>query len=50
MLLVTPAVGAELREARFGDDAPLDGAGSRQARAVAGGLPRSDRQARAESR
>ncbi|MFH8985566.1 histidine phosphatase family protein [Streptomyces varsoviensis] len=50
VLLVTPAVGAELREARFGDDAPLDGAGSRQARAVAGGLPRSDRQARAESR
>ncbi|MEV0261820.1 histidine phosphatase family protein [Streptomyces sp. NPDC050617] len=50
VMLVSPAVNADLRQARFGDDAPLDGAGSRQARAAAGGLPRSDRQVRAATR
>ncbi|MFB8182119.1 histidine phosphatase family protein [Streptomyces sp. NPDC055966] len=35
VMLVAPAVGAELREARFGNDGPLDDAGLRAARAVA---------------
>ncbi|MEV4868226.1 histidine phosphatase family protein [Streptomyces syringium] len=38
--LLSPAMGAALREARFDDGAPLDDAGVRQARAAAGGLPR----------
>ncbi|MEV0277922.1 histidine phosphatase family protein [Streptomyces sp. NPDC050610] len=50
VMLVSPAVNADLRQARFGDDSPLDGAGSLQARAAAGGLPRSDRLMRAGTR
>ncbi|MEV6778660.1 histidine phosphatase family protein [Streptomyces syringium] len=38
--LLSPAMSAALREARFDDGAPLDDAGVRQARAAAGGLPR----------
>lgn len=41
--LVSPAMNAALREARFAGDAPLDAAGLRQARSAAGAVPTSDR-------
>ncbi|GAA2748720.1 histidine phosphatase family protein [Kitasatospora cinereorecta] len=39
VMLIAPAAGAELREARFGADGPLDEAGRTAARAAAGALP-----------
>ncbi|MER5436223.1 histidine phosphatase family protein [Streptomyces sp. NPDC002588] len=39
LVLVSPALTAALREARFDDGCPLDAAGLRQARAAAGSLP-----------
>lgn len=39
MMLVTPALSASLREARFDEDGALDAAGVRDARAAAGALP-----------
>ncbi|MGC4925150.1 histidine phosphatase family protein [Streptomyces sp. DT117] len=41
VMLVSPAMNAALREARFDGDAPLDRAGERSARAAAGAVPRS---------
>ncbi|MEW2071850.1 histidine phosphatase family protein, partial [Streptomyces sp. NPDC007346] len=40
VMLVSPAMNAALREARFDGDAPLDRAGERSARAAASALPR----------
>ncbi|MFC9177024.1 MULTISPECIES: histidine phosphatase family protein [unclassified Streptomyces] len=42
VMLVSPAMNAALREARFDGDAPLDRAGERSARAAAAAVPRSD--------
>ncbi|MFG3224685.1 histidine phosphatase family protein [Kitasatospora sp. NPDC048194] len=39
VIFIAPSVGAELREARFGDDAPPEEAGLAAARAAAGALP-----------
>ncbi|WP_105968085.1 histidine phosphatase family protein [Streptomyces geranii] len=39
VLLISPAISAALREARFDDDCPLDASGLRLARAAAGTLP-----------
>lgn len=39
VMLVSPAMNAGLREARFEGDGPLDAAGARQARAAANALP-----------
>lgn len=41
VMLVSPAMNAALREARFDGDAPLDRAGERSARAAAAAVPRS---------
>ncbi|MFJ7327538.1 histidine phosphatase family protein [Streptomyces cyaneofuscatus] len=41
VMLVSPAMNAALREARFDGDAPLDRAGERSARAAAPAVPRS---------
>jgi len=38
-MLISPAISAALREARFDDDCPLDASGLRLARAAAGTLP-----------
>ncbi|MEV6164831.1 histidine phosphatase family protein [Streptomyces sp. NPDC052052] len=43
VMLISPAVNAALREARFDGDAPLDAAGVRQARAAAAAVPVADR-------
>ncbi|MFB7620992.1 histidine phosphatase family protein [Kitasatospora sp. NPDC056181] len=43
VIFVAPAIGAELRGARFGDDAPPDEAGLAAARAAAGSLPATPR-------
>uniref|UniRef100_A0AAU2VHZ4 Histidine phosphatase family protein n=1 Tax=Streptomyces sp. NBC_00008 TaxID=2903610 RepID=A0AAU2VHZ4_9ACTN len=43
VMLISPAMNAALREARFAGDAPLDGSGLRQARSVAGSVPSADR-------
>lgn len=43
VMLISPAIGAALREARFDDDSALDAAGLRLARAAAGALPVADR-------
>ncbi|MFF1926480.1 histidine phosphatase family protein [Streptomyces sp. NPDC058221] len=43
VMLISPAMNAALREARFAGDAPLDDAGLRQARAAAGTVPAADR-------
>lgn len=50
VMLISPAVNAALREARFAGDAPLDDAGLRLARAAAAGLPGADRWLRGPSR
>ncbi|MFF4243223.1 histidine phosphatase family protein [Streptomyces sp. NPDC001822] len=52
VMLISPAVNAALREARFEGDAPLDEAGARGAAAVAaaGGVPGADRHVRSPSR
>ncbi|MXG26856.1 histidine phosphatase family protein [Streptomyces sp. YIM 132580] len=42
VMLVSPAMNAALRQARFDGDAPLDRAGERSARAAAADVPRSD--------
>ncbi|MEU0359873.1 histidine phosphatase family protein [Streptomyces cyaneofuscatus] len=42
VMLVSPAMNAALREARFDGDAPLDRAGERSARAAAAAVPRYD--------
>lgn len=39
VIFIAPSIGAELREARFGDDAPPEEAGLAAARAAAGALP-----------
>jgi broad specificity phosphatase PhoE len=41
--LISPALSAALREARFDGDCPLDAAGARRARSAAGTLPAADR-------
>jgi broad specificity phosphatase PhoE len=45
VMLISPAMSAALREARFDDDVPLDEAGASRARAAAGAgaLPNADR-------
>ncbi|MFJ2605548.1 histidine phosphatase family protein [Streptomyces sp. NPDC087425] len=43
LTLITPAISAALREARFDDGCPLDPSGVRQARAAAGTFPAADR-------
>ncbi|MFI8004872.1 histidine phosphatase family protein [Streptomyces sp. NPDC086010] len=52
VMLISPAVNAASREARFEGDAPLDAAGARRAAAVAaaGGVPGADRQVRGPSK
>ncbi|MFD3656735.1 histidine phosphatase family protein [Streptomyces sp. NPDC058620] len=42
VILISPAMNPGLREARFEGDAPLDEAGTRRARAAAGGVPDAD--------
>ncbi|MFF9349117.1 histidine phosphatase family protein [Streptomyces sp. NPDC014734] len=42
-MLISPALNAALREARFDGDAPLDPAGARQAREAAAAVPSADR-------
>lgn len=43
VILISPAITAALREARFDDDCPLDASGLSQARAAAGTLPAAER-------
>lgn len=43
VILISPAITAALREARFDDGCPLDASGLRQARAAAGTLPAAER-------
>ncbi|MFD7071371.1 histidine phosphatase family protein [Streptomyces sp. NPDC059913] len=43
VMLISPALNAALREARFDGDAPLDAAGARRARAAAPGVPDAGR-------
>jgi broad specificity phosphatase PhoE len=43
VILISPAITAALREARFDDGCPLDASGLRQARAAAGTLPVAER-------
>lgn len=43
VMLISPALNAALREARFDGDAPLDAAGVRRAGAVAAAVPAADR-------
>ncbi|MFF4804294.1 histidine phosphatase family protein [Streptomyces sp. NPDC001351] len=43
VILISPAITAALREARFDDGCPLDASGLRQARAAAGTLPAGER-------
>ncbi|MET9661849.1 phosphoglycerate mutase family protein [Streptomyces sp. NPDC006510] len=49
VMLISPALNAALREARFDGDAPLDAAGARHARAVASAVPAADRYLRGPS-
>ncbi|MFB7557660.1 histidine phosphatase family protein [Streptomyces brevispora] len=49
-MLISPAMNAALREARFTGDAPLDESGLRQARAAAHVVPAADRCLRGPSR
>ncbi|MCX4850812.1 histidine phosphatase family protein [Streptomyces sp. NBC_00893] len=49
VMLISPALNAALREARFDGDAPLDAAGIRRAGAVAAGVPEADRYLRGPS-
>ena len=50
VMLVSPAMNAALREARFAGDAPLDDSGLRHARSAAGTLPFADRTVHGPSR
>ncbi|MEC4018597.1 histidine phosphatase family protein [Streptomyces sp. H27-D2] len=43
VILISPAMSAAMREARFDDDSPLDAVGLRQAEAAYGTLPAGDR-------
>lgn len=43
VMLISPALNAALREARFDGDAPLDASGVRRARAAASAVPAADR-------
>ncbi|MFJ4916836.1 histidine phosphatase family protein [Streptomyces sp. NPDC088726] len=43
VMLISPAMNAALRQARFAGDAPLDASGLRQARSAAGAAPAADR-------
>jgi broad specificity phosphatase PhoE len=43
VMLISPALNAALREARFDGDAPLDASGVRRARAAAAAVPAGDR-------
>lgn len=43
VMLISPALNAALREARFDGDAPLDASGVRRARAAAASVPAADR-------
>ncbi|WNI27687.1 histidine phosphatase family protein [Streptomyces sp. ITFR-6] len=43
VMLISPAMNAALREARFAGDSPLDASGLRQARSAAGAVPAADR-------
>ncbi|MEV7405575.1 histidine phosphatase family protein [Streptomyces sp. NPDC091267] len=49
VMLISPAMNAALREARFAGDAPLDDAGLRSARAAAESVPAADRWVRGPS-
>ncbi|MGW1405536.1 histidine phosphatase family protein [Streptomyces sp. NPDC002403] len=49
VMLISPALNAALREARFDGDAPLDAAGVRRARAAAAAVPGADRLLRGPS-
>ncbi|MFE2935982.1 histidine phosphatase family protein [Streptomyces sp. NPDC059278] len=49
VMLISPALNAALREARFDGDAPLDAAGVRRAQAVAAAVPAADRYLRGPS-
>ncbi|MGW1430781.1 histidine phosphatase family protein [Streptomyces sp. NPDC002431] len=49
VMLISPALNAALREARFDGDAPLDAAGARRARAAAPGVPDAGRRLRGPS-
>ncbi|MES9508302.1 histidine phosphatase family protein [Streptomyces sp. NPDC000609] len=49
VMLISPALNAALREARFDGDAPLDAAGIRRAGAAAPAVPAADRQLRGPS-
>ncbi|MFJ1843462.1 histidine phosphatase family protein [Streptomyces sp. NPDC088146] len=49
VMLISPALNAALREARFDGDAPLDPAGARRARAAAPAVPAADRYLRGPS-
>lgn len=49
VMLISPALNAALREARFDGDAPLDAAGARRAGAVAAAVPAADRYLRGPS-
>ncbi|MFB7533745.1 histidine phosphatase family protein [Streptomyces sp. NPDC056178] len=49
LMLISPALNAALREARIDDDAPLDAAGARRARAAAAAVPPADRYVRGPS-
>ncbi|NUQ95719.1 MAG: phosphoglycerate mutase family protein, partial [Streptomyces sp.] len=43
VILISPAITAALRQARFDDGCPLDASGLRQARSAAGTLPAAER-------
>ncbi|MFF8913010.1 histidine phosphatase family protein [Streptomyces sp. NPDC015032] len=49
VMLISPALNASLREARFDGDAPIDPAGARRARAAAPAVPVADRYVRGPS-
>ncbi|MBO0912796.1 histidine phosphatase family protein [Streptomyces laculatispora] len=49
VMLISPAMNAALREARFAGDAPLDDSGLRQARAAADAVPAAGRRLRGPS-
>jgi broad specificity phosphatase PhoE len=42
-MLISPAISAALREARFDDGCPIEAMGAERARSVAGTLPRAER-------
>lgn len=50
VMLISPAMNAALREARFAGDAPLDDSGIRQTRSAAASVPAADRARHGPSR